>query len=69
MSGGFSNPIIGGGGNLVYPSIHSPGYVPDITGWSINKDGTADFTGLTVRGQIIVESSNDGIFVYTYIPA
>lgn len=45
---GFSNPIIGGGGSLVYPSIHSPNYRPGGPGWSINKDGTAEFSGLTL---------------------
>lgn len=67
MSGGFSNPIIGGGGSLVYPSIHSPNYVPSQSGWTINKDGTAEFADLTVRGKIIVEGTDDGIFVYTYV--
>ena len=41
---GFSNPLVGGGGALVYPSIHSPNYVLGVSGWSINKNGTAQFT-------------------------
>ena len=48
MSEGFANPIIGGGGGLVYPSIHSPNYAPGTAGWSINKNGTAQFYGLTL---------------------
>lgn len=66
---GFAHAIAGGSGALDVAALHSPNYVPATTGWSINKDGSADFTGLTVRGQIIVESSDDGIFVYTYTAA
>lgn len=54
MSGGFSNPLVGGGGGLVYPSIHSPNYLPTIQGWSINKDGSAQFAGaLSVLNGVI----------------
>jgi hypothetical protein len=52
--GGFNNPIIGGGGALVYPSIHSPDYAAGSAGWSINKDGTAEFNNVVIRnGQIV----------------
>lgn len=47
---GFSNPIIGGGGTLVYPAIRSPNYVTGISGWSINKSGFAEFQNVIVRG-------------------
>lgn len=49
MSGGFNDPIIGGGGSLVYPSIHSPNFLTGVRGWSINKNGSAEFNNLTVR--------------------
>lgn len=52
-SSGFRNPIIGGGGALAYPSIHSPGYTPGVTGWSINKDGTAELINVTIRNATI----------------
>lgn len=45
---GFSNPIIGGGGSLVYPSIHSPNFVHGSSGWSINKDGSAEFQNVVL---------------------
>jgi hypothetical protein len=51
---GFSNPIIGGGGSLVYPSIHSPNFVKGSAGWTINKDGSAEFNNLTIRNGTIV---------------
>jgi hypothetical protein len=45
---GFANPIVGGGGALVYPSIHSPDYVPGVSGWSIDRDGNAEFNSITL---------------------
>jgi hypothetical protein len=48
VSEGFSNPIIGGGGALVYPSIHSPNFVNGVSGWSIDKDGNAFFNSVTL---------------------
>lgn len=66
MSEGFRNPIIGGGGALVYPSIHSPNFVHGSAGWTINKDGSAEFNNLTIRnGQIISGSA----LYYSGIPA
>lgn len=55
---GFNNPIIGGGGALVYPSIHSPDYVPGVSGWSINKDGSAEFNSIISIGPISVEDGD-----------
>jgi hypothetical protein len=52
VSGGFNNPIIGGGGGLVYPSIHSPNFLTGVSGWTINKDGSAEFNAVVVRGTI-----------------
>jgi hypothetical protein len=57
---GFSNPIIGGGGALVYPSIHSPDYDPGVSGWTINKDGTVEFNNGTFRGQLTAGSISAG---------
>lgn len=64
----FSNTILGGGASLTRNAIKSPNFLPGLQGWTINKDGTAEFADLTVRGQIIVENNDDGIFVYAYIP-
>ena len=50
---GFSNPIIGGGGTLVYPAIKSPNFVAGVSGWSIDKDGNAYFNELEALGTII----------------
>lgn len=66
---GFSNSIIGGAQKLIRKAIQSPKYVPGSAGWSINKDGTAEFSAATFRGSIIVQSDAQGIFVYAGTPA
>lgn len=68
----FSNPITGGQGALVRPAIKSPNYNPGVDGWSINKDGSAEFNDLTIRGtfrgtEFIINSS--GYFIYDGTPA
>ena len=60
MSDGFANPIVGGGGALIYPSIHSPGFTPGVTGWSINKDGTAELDNLVIRGTTLTGTLSAG---------
>jgi len=54
----FGNPIIGGQSNLIRPSIKSPNYVPGVSGWSINRDGTAEFAGGAFRGAVTVTDGN-----------
>lgn len=45
----FSNPIVGGV-TLIRPAIQSPDYIAGSSGWSINKDGSAEFNDVTIRG-------------------
>lgn len=47
----FQNPVVGGT-TLIRESIHSPDYEPGVKGWTINRDGTAEFSDVTVRGDI-----------------
>lgn len=49
---GFSNSVIGGQSTLIRAAIKTPNYVPNTTGWSVNKDGTAEFNSLTARGTL-----------------
>lgn len=68
----FSNEITGGQGTLVRPAIKSPDYSPGISGWSINKDGSAEFNNLTFRGTfrgngVIINAA--GFFLYSGTPA
>jgi len=53
---GFANSVVGGMGKLIRESIHSPNYVPGVSGWTINKDGSAEFSDVAIRGT--VQSAN-----------
>jgi hypothetical protein len=71
-SGGFSNPVFGGNGTLIRPAAQSPNYVAGSTGWSIMRDGSAEFNNLVIRGtfqgtDFIINSY--GIFLYAATPA
>lgn len=58
----FSNPIIGGNDTLVRDAIQSEGFVSGSTGWRIERDGTAEFNSVTVRGELDV-TGTDGSYV------
>lgn len=49
----FDDPILGGN-VLIRDAIRSPNYVSGMSGWSINADGSAEFTNV----QIVVTGSN-----------
>lgn len=54
----FENPVVGGeNGELIRPSIQSPDYVAGVSGWTINRDGSAEFNDITIRGGAIVGGS------------
>lgn len=53
----FTNSILAGD-TLVRDAIQSEGYVAGSTGWSINRDGTAEFNDVTSRGEVIVGDPN-----------
>lgn len=61
---GFQNAPITAGGVLVVPSLHSPNYGVDadgvIQGWSLNEDGSADFTDVTI-GNESFSIDSDGV--------
>jgi len=59
--GAFSNPIVGTDGQLVRESIRSPNYVPGVSGWTINKDGTASFNSTTINGDLKVVGDNGSV--------
>jgi hypothetical protein len=70
--GKFNNPIVGAGNTLIRAAIRSVNYVAGLAGWSINFDGTAEFTSLTSRGTFQsgptsgahVTMTSSGLFVY-----
>lgn len=70
-NGGFSNPVFGGG-TLIRPALQSPNYQAGVSGWTVKRDGSAEFNNLTIRGtfngtDFIINSA--GIFLYTGTPA
>lgn len=65
---GANNSILAGAGTLIRTMIQSPNYVPGVSGWTINKDGSAEFNNLTVRGQFLGTNfiiNTHGIFFYS----
>jgi hypothetical protein len=64
---GFENNVINAINALIRAAIHSPNYVAGISGWSINKDGSAEFNNLTIRGTFMGTNfvlNQNGIFFY-----
>jgi hypothetical protein len=58
----FENDIVAGT-KLVRSAIQSPNYIAGSTGWTINRDGSAEFANVTVRGPVIITAS--GLVVAT----
>lgn len=56
---GFQSSVLAGT-VLVRSAIQSPNYVPSVSGWTINQDGSAEFNDVQVRGDLIVNGANDG---------
>ncbi|MGH3570872.1 MAG: hypothetical protein ACRDUW_03435 [Pseudonocardiaceae bacterium] len=56
----FANPIVSGT-KLVIPAIQSVNYVPGMAGWTINRDGTAEFASGTFRGAVVVIDPATGV--------
>lgn len=61
----FPVPDVVSGETLVLRGIQSQDYVAGSTGWRIQRDGTAEFNGVTVKGTLKV-SDPDGSYVWIY---
>lgn len=64
---GFENNVINAINALIRAAIHSPNYVAGVSGWSINKDGSAEFNNLTIRGTFMGTNfvlNQNGLFMY-----
>lgn len=55
----FTNPVVGGI-QLVRNAIRSLNYAAGVSGWSINRDGTAEFASGTFRGPVIIVEPGTG---------
>lgn len=65
----FSNPIAGGTA-LARNALNSPNFQTGVQGWSINRDGSAEFNSGTFRGGLAVGvSPNPRLTLGTSIPA
>jgi len=62
----FTNSILAGS-KLVREAIQSPNYVSNVSGWSVNKDGTAEFADLTARGRVVSVNPLDPDDRYAYM--
>jgi hypothetical protein len=73
----FSNPITGGQGALIRPAVKSPNYVAGVSGWTVNRDGSAEFNNGTFRGTVTAAAfvgtdfvmNSAGAFFYDGTPA
>lgn len=57
---GFSNAVVGGMDILKRNAIRSFNYVAGVAGWTVNKDGSAQFNELT----IIVQANGAAVLIY-----
>lgn len=52
--------IVVGGVNLVRQAIQSPNYITGVSGWTIRRDGSAEFNNVLVRGNIDIGGAPNG---------
>jgi hypothetical protein len=52
--------ITQGLGNLVIPSVQSPNFVSEVSGWQISKNGDAEFNDVTIRGGEVIDGTTLG---------
>lgn len=69
---GFHNYIFTKLGTLVLKALQSPNYIAGTSGWTVKKDGSAEFNNLAIRGtfngtNFIINST--GAFFYSGTPA
>jgi hypothetical protein len=64
----FSNPIVGGN-VLVRTAIQSRNFVAGVSGWSINRDGSAEFNNAVIRGELVVGTAPQQLTISSTVPA
>jgi hypothetical protein len=68
---GFRNYSLTKNGQLTIGQIFSPDFLAGVSGWTINKDGSAEFNNLTIRGTFLgldFEITTAGAFFYSGTP-
>lgn len=71
-AGGFPDAFAGNQGAILIEALKTPNYVAGVSGWTINRDGSAEFNNLSLRGTFsgtdyVINSS--GEFFYSGVPA
>lgn len=46
------DPVAAGDGTLIFPAIKSVNYVPDVSGWNLDRDGNAELNTAVIRGSL-----------------
>lgn len=54
----FGNPVVGASGTLIRPAVKSPDFTSGIKGWTIRRDGSAEFNNVVIRGGLTVSGLN-----------
>lgn len=49
--------------------FRSPNYVKGVSGWSVEQDGSAEFNNVTIRGNLVIGTNSQGVFIYNGAPA
>jgi hypothetical protein len=62
----FSDEEVFAGLLLILQAMRSPNYVAGVSGWSINKDGSAEFNNITIRGGSVLGGD---VLLYNGTPA
>lgn len=60
---GYSNPIVGGGGQLIRDQIVSQNYVPGVSGWAILANGFAEFADILMRGDFSTGTTGQRVVI------
>lgn len=61
----FRNPLTGGGA-LLQRAIMSPNYLKNVSGWTVNQDGSAEFNNISIRGGTQTQGA---VLMYNGTPA
>lgn len=64
----FSDPIVAGN-TLIKDAIQSEGYVAGVSGWSIQRNGNAEFNSISIRGSWTIQGTapNELAYIRAYL--
>lgn len=65
----FTNSILSSDGTLIRDAIQSEGFVEDVSGWRIERDGDAEFNDVDVRGVIRITGTDPDSYIEINVDA